>query len=76
MALKNMEHHSRVCETNKNDVPQMASSAQLSISAPLYSFRSVSLMMSRAEEEHECEAGVVRWSMLFPDLNFLFPLWF
>lgn len=32
--------------------------------------------MPRAEEEHECEAGVVRWSVLFPDLNFLYPLWF
>lgn len=70
MALKNTERHSRVCETSKMCccVPQMASSAQLFITA-LFFFLSTFFLawkfgaQSKEKKTQVCAAAdAVRWS--------------
>lgn len=55
MALKNMEHHSRVREANKICccVPQMASSAQLFITALFSTFFWPGSLVHRAKKKNK-----------------------
>lgn len=75
MALKNMEHHSRVCKTNKMCccVPQMASSVQLFIGSFFSTFFWPGSLVHRAKEKQVHEAAdVVRWSVCSPLISILF----